>query len=741
MIWLRRILAVFLGLLLVLLFFLSLVILRINDTLLSPKLYKDDLQKENIYAFLIDDVTPVIIDENWKDVPQPPLGVTLDPQKVTEAVQRVATPEWLQAQTEQVLDEMVPYLTGQTDSFSITIPLLDRVEAAVPEVKTLLADSNLYNALSSQEFTDALDRPIKKMKGLPFGLTISSQDLVSAINHVSPPDWLQQQAEQAIDEIVPYLVGTRESFNLIIPLSDRVQLAVPEAKTLLVDSNLYNTLSDQDFVDTVDRQIEAIGGLPLGLTISSQELVSAINQVAPSHWLQLQTEQAIDDVMPYLTGETDHFEVGIPLEDRVDAAVPVLKDLLRSIDVYNLVFDQAVVTIIQKNVGELVELPFGVTITQEEMKTAARDVLHPEWIRDQVERMIDELAPYITGERDSLRLEVPLQERVDATFQVVEALVEDKLMALLTARPPCTQEQVISLTSEGFTLSLPPCIPFGATVEQVAQQLLPDLTSSAQQSIRKSLPNTFIFTDADLRSSLGAKQETLLDDILDVTRNGFRYSDTDLRSDLKKEQERLLDDILDSVRNGFQYSEADLRRDLAAQSNSSVLDDLDEVRENLSQGVTFTDADLREFLDQEAQTLDSLRDYIGTARGLTFILYVVPLVLVIGIGFLGGRQWASRIAWGAAFPAIAALIVTIVFGPVYNRISQPIFEDALTRAQDIVGKAEMMINSKAVELAQTAADDFVSGMSNQGFIALAISLVVLVLSISWPWLTRLLRWR
>ena len=269
MIWLRRLLAVFLGLILVLLFFVSLVVLRVNDTLLNPQVYKDQLQKENIYAFLIQDVVPVVIEENWDDIPQPPLGVTVDRQKITEAVQRVATPEWLQAQTEQVLDELLPYVTGQSNSFSITIPLASRVEAAVPEIKTLLANSNLYN-----------------------------------------------------------------------------------------------TVSDQEFVDTVDRELTAMSGLPFELAFSSQDLVSAINQVAPTEWLKLQTEQAIDDVIPYLIRETDQFDVQIQVKDRVDIAIPVLKDLLRSTYVYNLVLDQAVLTLIEENVGEIAGLPLGITITK-----------------------------------------------------------------------------------------------------------------------------------------------------------------------------------------------------------------------------------------------------------------------------------------------------------------------------------------------------------------------------------------
>ena len=255
------------------------------------------------------------------------------------------------------------------------------------------------------------------------------------------------------------------------------------------------------------------------------------------------------------------------------------------------------------------------------MKAAARDVLPPEWIGDQVERMIDDAAPYMTGEQDSFRLEVPLQERVDTAFQVVEELAEEKLRVLLASSRPCTPEEGLRIISEGFSPSTPLCIPPGFPVEQVALGLIPHLTAGAQQNIRQSLPNTFTFSDRNLCSSLQGEQEKLLHDILDVTRNGFSYSDADLRADLNEEQQRLLDDTLDSTRNGFQYTEADLRSDLTNRSTSSALDDLDEVRETLSQGYIFTDTDLRgELSDDEEQTLDKVRDYIGLAQRLRFLL-------------------------------------------------------------------------------------------------------------------------
>jgi len=614
MIWLRRLLAVFLGFLLILLMLPSLVVFRLNNTLLTPDFYNEEFRKAGIYTFLLQEMVPTFVKENWDEIPELPLGVTIDQDQVIGAMQRVVSPDWLEEQVEQSINEVVPYLTGERDTFSITIPLADRLQLAIPEVKALLADSKVYDALSSQ-----------------------------------------------------------------------------------------------DFVDLVDTEIAELGGLPFSLTISPKEVASSVSEVAPPEWLRQQTEQIMDEVVPYLMAEKEHFEVRINVKDRVDAAIPVLKELLRSADVYNVVLDNVVVPIIEENVGNLVELPYGITISQDEIGEAARLVLPPEWIQEQVEGTIDEVTPYLTGEQDGFRVEVPVGERVDAAFQVVEELAERKLERLVATVPRCTAEAAITQISIGFGFTLPTCMPPIFTVDQVIEELLPDLESAMQQSIREQLPDVFTYTEANLRASL------------------------------EKEQAELLDDILEAVRNGYSFTDTDLRRALTTDGDTSAVDALDEVREKLSQGFIFTEVDLKEGLSVDAQAFDRLRDLVEQARGLIFLIYLALILLIIGIGFLGGRRWHSRIAWMIAFPAIAYLIVIIISGPVYDRVSEFVLDEARTEAASLVGQVETLRASKAIELGETMAEDFISGIRTQARILFAVCMAVLALSMSWPWLVRLVR--
>ena len=212
------------------------------------------------------------------------------------------------------------------------------------------------------------------------------------------------------------------------------------------------------------------------------------------------------------------------------------------------------------------------------------------------------------------------------------------------------------------------------------------------QMIGEALPNEFVYTDGDLRDTLGPEDEETLDEVLDWARNGYTYTDANLRDDLAGEggdtsTVETLDRVLDWTRNGFTYTDADLREDLVAEDgDTSNLETLDQVLEWTRNGFTFTDADLRDTLGTEGEdamelileftcefnetppeglTFDCLRGCLGLGRSLWFLLLLVPGVLLVGIGFLGGRRWPSRVMWAAVPMVLGAAIAYAAFEPIY----------------------------------------------------------------------------
>ena len=210
-------------------------------------------------------------------------------------------------------------------------------------------------------------------------------------------------------------------------MADRLEVLAPVLKELLVNSGAYNVFSSQDFADAVDRKLTEFGELPFDVQLTSDQLVRVIRDVAPQEWIQARVESVLDQMLPYATGKQDGFEIVVPLKDRIQVAVPALKQLLRDADACNLIFDQVIATLVEENIGELAELPFGVTIAADEIVPALREVLPPEFIREQAANMFDEFVPYLVGDAEGFRVVVPLVDRKEAALRVIEDLANRKL--------------------------------------------------------------------------------------------------------------------------------------------------------------------------------------------------------------------------------------------------------------------------------------------------------------------------
>jgi hypothetical protein len=119
------------------------------------------------------------------------------------------------------------------------------------------------------------------------------------------------------------------------------------------------------------------------------------------------------------------------------------------------------------------------------------------------------------------------------------------------------------------------------------------------------------------------------------------------------------------------------------------------------------------------------------ARSLLPILYVGLAVLLIAIGFLGGRKWGSRIAWSAAFLAIGSAIVYTAIGPIYRSVAEPLIREKLVRVASEADPVSALFIEKSREVIPIAAREFLSGMESTALTFLIAGVAALSLSLLW----------
>ncbi len=639
MIWFRRFIAVFLSVIFLPVFLVTLVVLRVNDTALAADFYVEQLRKADVFNFLYDEVIPAAIDEVGQGEGDPPPGLDLARDVLVVSMKKTFPPEWLQEQSEDVITQMVPYLVGDKDGFTLSVDLAGRLEALGGVVKSEL-DGN-YDRVFDEVITPPLEEYLQENE-LPMGITVESQSVVDAVQEVVPPDWIQARVEHVVDQLVPYI-----------------------------------------------------------------------------------------------RGDVEHFTINLPIADRLEAAVPAAKRLLREVDAYNVVFDEVVSTLVTENISQFSALPFGVTVTNEEIEAALRDVLPPQFIQEQAEAMIDELVPWVTGAQNGFVLIVPLEQRKDAMLGVVDALVNQKIQELADSLPACSVAEALDLVQTGFSGLIPSCRPTGYTLDEIKQALGISIPGISEELIEEQLGvDLSIVTEGVTVEGI---QEAFGIDVLgpiralivDALPDDYTYTEDELRDTLSTNDEQTLDDALEWVRNGITYSDTELRDDVGPGGAK----DLDRALRWLQQG--FTEADLRDLVTDDGadpQALDDFdryRNWLGLARSLWFLLGLLPLLLLAAVGFLGGRRWRSRAAWAAVLLLFAAGMAYIASGPGYSAFAKPLIDDEIAKAaQDKPGIGLLMVN-KSTDIASSVVEEFVSGLEFRSLVLMVVAAAVLVLSTFW----------
>ena len=114
-----------------------------------------------------------------------------------------------------------------------------------------------------------------------------------------------------------------------------------------------------------------------------------------------------------------------------------------------------------------------------------------------------------------------------------------------------------------------------------------------------------------------------------------------------------------------------------------------------------------------------------------WVVWIIPVLLLVGIGVLGDRKWTNMLIWGASVLGAASFIVIMLTGPVYSALAKPEINRALTDAVDQTSGLEKLVVDKAISISQNTINAFVSGLLIQGIILLVVSLAVIAFAIFW----------
>lgn len=560
-------------------------------------------------------------------------------------------------------------------------------------IKAELVKVDAYGFFYDDVLDTAVGDRIESELSLPEGLGQFKFDdpararrvILDAIKETFPPDYTRRQVEDALDELIPYLKGQTDEFELRPRLDEQARGASRAITRAIDELDLSQQVIDNLLGPAIQDSLKdlSFGGARLNITPDRANAIA--NRIAPEEWVDAQIASALTEFVSWLTGDQDSFAVTIRFADRVPAASEEIKTLLRETNFTRFLFDSVVAPQVTRALGNLSVLSFDIKVTDAEVKAALETAAPPEWVDQQLGGLIDVMADYLSGASDDLSFSIALEERRAATIGALNSLAQTKLRQAVAGLPGCASPTAsAAVVSRLLALRMPECLPPGVNTDAVVSALTPVLEKELEGLIGVNFPKDVTFDRSTLEAQIGGDAFTAID-------NARRL-----------------------IAGGFTFTDADLKKNLAGPSSDGL--NLDEIRQFFQPEFTVTQADFLDLVnrDQAAQAgtsaeFELMRSRIGTVVGLLWLLTLLPLVLAAVIGFLGGRQWTSRLAWASAALAISGLIVWIGLSIAFVRV-QPILHDELVRSvNEISDQDERRVALAGIEKVDVVVADVAAG--------------------------------
>ena len=324
MIWLRRFISIPLILLLILFFQISATTHFAASNLITAQFYLDNLASSSVYSFLLNDVPLSVLDETRSNSDQPDISVALNTldmsdKQIVDSLNRIVTPTWLQETVESQVNDVGNYLTNDVDEFTISISISDQTKQASEELKSLVRNSNLHDFIIDSQIKPLTTKAVQEE--WPLGIRVSEDRLLVAIKAVATKQWVSKQADNALDEIIPYLVGEEDYFSFLVLFDDRIKIASSEFKSILRETDYYNLVYSELVSPVVKSAIGDITVLPHEVELSESEINDILKTVAPPEWVEVQAEYAIDELVAYLVGDKETLNFSIDISENKELAV------------------------------------------------------------------------------------------------------------------------------------------------------------------------------------------------------------------------------------------------------------------------------------------------------------------------------------------------------------------------------------------------------------------------------------
>jgi len=345
----RKVLAVLLAGLFLILFFVAVTVNQVVDTASDPDVITGMLDDAEMYDYVYDNIMGSLVHDmvskgieieyGLGDTAAPTIITFDDPDAaalaITTFIESIVPREFVRAKIEEGMKGLVPYARGEVDTFTLDLEVQERVRAVPDAARQVVADLDLTERVIEDLLIPQLDSFTGQISGQALGINLTEAEIEAAARQIFAPEWLEGQLFGVIDEITPYFAGDADSFNVELQFGDRAVIIGSILKDKLVrQETLYNLVFAQVVDPLIQQTVAQSTSIGFGISLTEAEVVDSFEVIAPRQWVQEQGEGVIDALIAYMVGQTDTLAYRVDLADRKIAASVELEALaLRKLEV------------------------------------------------------------------------------------------------------------------------------------------------------------------------------------------------------------------------------------------------------------------------------------------------------------------------------------------------------------------------------------------------------------------------
>ena len=162
---------------------------------------KTDIIGGRPFASLYDDGILHVADELLENLDKLPYSLELDRTEIADALTEAMPREWVATQAEGAVDAVTPYLTGDSDHFTIVVQVSDLVDALATAAIDLFGRQETYDYLLDEIVTPAIEENLGSTVDLGYGISLTSEEIKAAVKQTLPYPWVHDRLAETIDGI------------------------------------------------------------------------------------------------------------------------------------------------------------------------------------------------------------------------------------------------------------------------------------------------------------------------------------------------------------------------------------------------------------------------------------------------------------------------------------------------------------------------------------------------------------